>query len=298
MIYLVSDVRYSVHYLSSGNLANNYNFLHPDRKLDSHVLIVVRKGVLHISQSGINYDIGPDQFILLFAGQHHFGYKPSEEPLSYYWTHFVMQDPDYKYYSPATLKRNLEIWKAGPDQIPFTMTNCILPEWGTLPEGNRTSLFFVQLLDTAKRENYAASYRCHYILSFLLLELGTESLFMPDLTSHNIPGSVVRIIEWIRLYYNKPITVQELSDMFGYNPTYLSGLFKKYTGYPLGSYINRTRISISKNLLTNDINLKVRTISRLCGFPDEKLYMKVFKKMEGITPTQYRDTFSHKHMNR
>lgn len=298
MIYLVSNVKYSIHYLSSGNLTNNFNFVHPDRKLDSHVLIIVRKGTLHITQGNANHDIGPDQFIILFAGQRHFGYKPSEEPLSYYWTHFTIPDPDYKYYSPSSLKRNLEIWNAGPVQTPFTMTNYILPEYGTLPNDNRSSLFFVQLLDTAKRENYAATYRCHYILSALLLELGTEALFIPDLTRHNIPTSMVNIIEWIRLNYNQPLTVQSLSQMFGYNPTYLSGLFKKYTGYPLSNYINRTRIAVSKNLLTNDISLKVRTIGKLCGFQDEKLFMKVFKKTEGITPSQYRDAFSRKHMNK
>ncbi len=298
MLYLVSDVKYPLHYLSSGNLANNNRFIHPDRNLDSHVLIIVRKGTLHINQAGINYDIGPNQFIILFAGQHHYGYKPSEEPLSYYWTHFTIRDPDYKFYSPSSLKRNLEIWNAGPMQTPFTMTNYILPEYGSLPEDNRSSLFFVQLLDTAKRENYAATYRCHYILSFLLLELGTEAFFTPDLTRHNIPAAVVNIIEWIRLYYNQPLTVRGLSEMFGYNPTYLSNLFKKYTGYPLINYINRTRIAVSKNLLTNDITLKVCTIGKLCGFQDEKLFMKVFKKIEGITPTQYRDMFSHKHINK
>ena len=298
MIYLVSNVKYSIHYLSSGNLTNNSNFVHPDRKLDSHVLIIVRKGTLHISQGNMNHDIGPDQFIILFAGQRHFGYKASKEPLSYYWTHFTIPDPDYKYYSPSSLKRNLEIWNAGPAQTPFTMTNYILPEYGTLPNDNRSSLFFVQLLDTAKRENYAATYRCHYILSALLLELGTEALFIPDLTRHNLPASMVNIIEWIRLNYNQPLTVQSLSQMFGYNPTYLSALFKKYTGYPLSNYINRTRIAVSKNLLTNDISLKVRAIGKLCGFQDEKLFMKVFKKTEGISPSQYRDTFSRKHMNK
>lgn len=298
MIYLVSDVTYAIQYLSCGNLSNNFNFIHPDRKLDSHVLIIVRKGTLHICHGGKNYDIGPDQFIILFAGERHYGYKASEESLSYYWTHFTIPDPDCKYYSASSLKKNMEIWNAWPAQTHFTMSNYILPEWGTLPHDNRSSLFFVQLLDTAKRENYAATYRCHYLLSFLLLELGTEALFIPDLTMHNIPPAVVHMIEWIRLHYNQPITVQGISEMFGYNPTYLSGLFKKYTGYPLVSYINRTRIAVSKNLLTNNRNLKVRVIGCLCGFPDEKVFMKVFKKTEGITPSQYRDTFSQKHMNK
>lgn len=298
MLYLVSDVKYPVQYLTSGNLTNNNHFIHPDRKLDSHVLIIVRKGIFHINQAGVNHNIGPNQFIILFADWHHYGYKPSEEPLSYYWTHFKIQDPDCRYYTPGELKSSLAIWNAGPAQMSYATTNYIMPEYGTLPEDNRSALYFVQLLDTAKRENYAATYRCHYLLSFLLLELSAEALFMPDLTKHNIPAAIVNLIEWIRLNYNQPLTVQGLSQMSGYNPTYLSGLFKKYTGYPLIAYINRTRIAVSKNLLTNDSTLKVRIIAKLCGFPDEKLFMKVFKKIEGITPTQYRNTFSHKYLNK
>jgi AraC-like DNA-binding protein len=298
MLYLVSNVKYPMQYQTSGNLTNNNHFVHPERNLDSHVLIIVRKGILHIHQNGNNYDVGPNQFIVLFAGKHHYGYKPSEGPLSYYWAHFSIQDPDFKYYSPSGLKKNLEIWNAGPAQTPLAMTNYILPEYGSLPENNRSSLYFVQLLDTAKRENYAPTYRCHYIFSFLLLELSTEALFMPDLTRHNIPAAIVTLIEWIRLNYNESLTVQGLSGLFGYNPTYLSSLFKKYTGYPLISYINHTRIAVSKNLLTNDITLKIGTIGKLCGFGDEKLFMKVFKKIEGITPTQYRNTFFHKYINK
>ncbi|MFU0828716.1 MAG: AraC family transcriptional regulator [Lachnoclostridium sp.] len=297
MLYLISDVKYPLHYLTCGNLTNNNHFVHPDRTLDCHVLIIVRKGTLHISQKGVNYDIGPNQFIILFAGERHYGYKPSEGPLSYYWVHFQIQDPDFKYYTPAGLKKSLDIWKAAPTQTPYTQTNYIMPEYGSLPENNRTTLYFVQLLDTAKRENYASTYRCHYGLCSLMLELSAEALFMPDLTEHDIPAVIVNLIEWIRLNYNQPLSVQGLAEMCGYNPTYLSGLFKKYTGYPLSAYINRTRIAVSKNLLTYDTTLKVSTIGKLCGFSDEKVFMKVFKKIEGITPTKYRNTFSHKHMN-
>lgn len=297
MLYLVSDVTHPVEYLSSGNLVS-FNFVHPDRLLDSHVLIVVRKGTLYINQSGVNYDIGPNEFIVLFAGQHHFGYKPSDGPISYYWTHFLITDPEYKYYSPSSFKRNIEVWNATPTQTYFTMTNFIIPEYGTLSNGNRTSLLFVQLLDTAKRDNYAATYRCHYILSFMMLEIGTEVLSSSAMTKQEIPTTIFNIIEWIRVNYDKNLTVQELASNYGYNPTYLSVLFKKYTGYPLISYINRTRIAISKNLLTGDCTLHVGTIGKMCGFQDEKLFMKVFKKIEGITPTQYRTAFCKKSINK
>ena len=107
---------------------------------------------------------------------------------------------------------------------------------------------------------------------------------------------MLTIIEWIRIHYEQPLTVAGIAERFNYHPTYLTGLFKKYTGYPLMTYINRVRITISKNLLT-DQAYKVSTVARLCGFPDEKYFMKLFKRYEGMTPSQYRNTFHQKKMN-
>ena len=92
------------------------------------------------------------------------------------------------------------------------------------------------------------------------------------------------------------MTVRGLAEKFGYHPTYLSALIKQYTGYPLVTYITRTRISVSKNLL-NSHSLTIRQISSMCGFTDEKHFMKLFRQFEGMTPTQYRKAFDQKKIN-
>ena len=50
-------------------------------------------------------------------------------------------------------------------------------------------------------------------------------------------------------------------------------------------------------LLNPDQAYKVSTVARLCGFTDEKYFMKLFKRYEGMTPSQYRNTFHQKKMN-
>lgn len=296
MLFLVSNARYPVKYVSCGNLINQYNFIHPKRNLDSFVLIIGQTGVLHINQDGRNYDVGPNQFLILFANHDHYGYKSSDERLSYYWVHFYIDDADYKYYHQSSLKRHINLWDVNPEE-PFSSDHYILPEYGELSLQKRSNLLFVQLMDLSRRDSYAYSYRCCYALSLLLLEISQESLTLPAYLNQNIPTVVITVIEWIRTNYDQALTVKDISSQFSYNATYLSSLFKEHTGYSLSKYINRTRISISKNLLTNRI-LTISFIAEKCGFNDEKYFMKLFKKIEGLTPSQYRDAFHEKKINK
>lgn len=76
------------------------------------------------------------------------------------------------------------------------------------------------------------------------------------------------------------------------NYTYLSSYFKQRTQENLTSYINRVRTDKAKELLL-DPSLSVSEISRLTGFSDHNYFSKVFKKMTGMTPVEYRHQISH-----
>ena len=174
--------------------------------------------------------------------------------------------------------------------------NYLIPEHGRLSLEKRSYLLFAQLLDFAKRENYLVTWRCHYALSLLLLEVTHESFEISQFLDTQIPAYVLDIVEWIRTHYDQPLTVSSIAEHFGYHPTYLSAIFKKYTGAPILTYLNRTRISVAKNLLLNR-QLSILQIACMCGFTDEKYFMKLFKRQEGITPTQYRKAFHQKKIN-
>ncbi|MDR1972710.1 MAG: AraC family transcriptional regulator [Treponema sp.] len=100
-----------------------------------------------------------------------------------------------------------------------------------------------------------------------------------------------KIIEWIRVNYNLKMGMEKIAKIFFYNPDYLSTAFRKYTGYPLMKYITMVRISNAKKMLLNTSE-GIKEIAYKVGFDDEKVFMKRFKQLEGISPTTYRNAFS------
>lgn len=60
----------------------------------------------------------------------------------------------------------------------------------------------------------------------------------------------------------------------------------------LSDFLGRIRIEKAKTLLLNP-QIRIAQIAEMVGYQDEKYFSKVFKKMEGFTPNEYRK----KHMN-
>lgn len=298
MQYLISDASYPIDYNSSGNLVSENGFVHPRRNIDSFVLLLVTEGVLHITQGDKAHEIKADEFILLFPNTLHFGHKPCEGYLSYYWTHFYPRDPNPDILTREELLSHPTVVEQS-DDVASTASpwHFIVPECGKLSAHKRSHLLFVQLLDFAKRGNYTQTWRCHYALSLLLLEVSSEAYQAGQILNPDIPVWVFDIMEWIRTHYDQQLTVASIAQQFDYHPTYLTNVFKKHTGVTVLSYLNQTRITASKNLLT-DRRLYIYEIAYMCGFSDVKYFMKLFRRYEGITPSQYRKAFHQKKVNK
>lgn len=83
------------------------------------------------------------------------------------------------------------------------------------------------------------------------------------------------------------LTLTRLAGELNVNSSYLSALFKKETGMTVTDYIARRRIHHSRHLLKTT-RLQVQTVGQLCGFEDVHYFSKVFKRITGLTPKQYR----------
>ena len=94
-------------------------------------------------------------------------------------------------------------------------------------------------------------------------------------------------IEYIKNNYKNKISLNLLAELCRISPTYLSRLFKKETGYKYAVYVNMMRIGHAKRLLAST-NKSVSDISQELGFEDTGYFTKVFKKLEGCTPSRFR----------
>lgn len=80
-----------------------------------------------------------------------------------------------------------------------------------------------------------------------------------------------------------------LAETLNVSNSYLSSLFRKETGQTLTEYINQRRVRHAMHLLETT-RLQIQTVAQHCGIVDVQYFSKVFKRVTGMTPKEYRDS--------
>ncbi|RIW29577.1 response regulator [Bacillus salacetis] len=106
-------------------------------------------------------------------------------------------------------------------------------------------------------------------------------------------NSIQKIEEYLRNHYQEDITLQQISERFYLSREYISRKFKQDYDATITDYLTGIRMEKAKKLLENSY-LKIYEIAYEVGYQNEKYFSKVFKKHEGITPNDYRQSISAK----
>ena len=103
-------------------------------------------------------------------------------------------------------------------------------------------------------------------------------------------GKVLILLSYYIQYYpsRKSIETDYIMQARDYiDRTYLYRLFKEETGFSVIEYINNCRIGRACTML-NNTNVQIKDVALSVGFSDQLYFSKVFRKLKGITPTEYR----------
>lgn len=95
------------------------------------------------------------------------------------------------------------------------------------------------------------------------------------------------IISYIKRNYNKPITVQSISEKFHMNTNYIGQLIKKQTGHTFNQYINTLRIDYAKEILSKQSEIRLSELAHSIGYADYQYFSRVFRKLTKYSPTEY-----------
>lgn len=112
--------------------------------------------------------------------------------------------------------------------------------------------------------------------------------FENDSYDKKYTNKITAAIKFIEENYIKNLSLEEVARYINMNSSYFSNIFKKETGMYFSDFIQKIRVEKSKSFLIHP-QLKIYEIAEKVGFTDEKYYFKIFKKLTGITPTQYRN---------
>lgn len=156
--------------------------------------------------------------------------------------------------------------------------------------GERSSLtdIFYSIAETYCNNLLYANNIIDQLLSiFFSIMLRDYSSFI-EFAGENTPCMelIPSILQYMETNYSH-INIQDIADHYGFNSSYLGQMFKKSTGSTLVDALISLRISKAKKLLETSI-LSVELITEMIGYADTTHFIRVFKKLTGLTPLQYR----------
>ena len=96
------------------------------------------------------------------------------------------------------------------------------------------------------------------------------------------------ITTYISEHFAEKLTIEQLASLAGLSSYHFIRTFKKQTGFTPHEYILNTRMNTARYLLKNS-SLPVKEICFSTGFSCESIFCTAFKRIEGMTPAQYRE---------
>ncbi|MDD6647156.1 MAG: helix-turn-helix domain-containing protein [Firmicutes bacterium] len=109
----------------------------------------------------------------------------------------------------------------------------------------------------------------------------------PEEQDERIINSITRFMQE---HLAEEMSLSVLAEEFHMNPQYISQLFKNEIGVGFLAYLTSIRMEKAKKLLLST-SLSIGEVAEQSGYGDYRVFTKVFKKSEGITPSQYRRDF-------
>ncbi len=114
-----------------------------------------------------------------------------------------------------------------------------------------------------------------------------------DSTSGCPPRWLTQVHELIKSRFAEPLTLSEMAREVGVHPVTLAREFRRYYRSTIGEMARHERIEFAcREILKPDAKLTDVAIS--AGFYDQSHFAKTFKRIMGVTPSQYRANFHHR----
>lgn len=254
----------NIEYISSGKFKSKGVWIHPRRIIDTYEIIFMLEGSAYITEENKEYILKKNDILLLEPGKEHFGFKESDEFVSFFWIHYITENPEYKNFTKH-----------------ITITDPYI-----------LKTLFSQSLHISNTPSYSPVSRNLYMALII------EEILSHIKSSERTPNYLAsQIKDYVKVNIENNPTVNEIAKHFGYHENHISRVFKSAYGTTLKKYIEGQILEYSRNLLHTTL-YTVNQISRILSFKSENHFIKFFKYHTEMTPTEYRNSFSNTHTNK
>lgn len=247
-----------------------------DHYHDCHQILYITGGTVEIYVNNVKHIASKGSIVIFSRYEHH-----SIRVLSDEYERFVLEiDP----FTSRTDNKLFAILSNRPDGFENIM------------DVSKYETEFESIFHKIVSEAHSA-----YVLSHEMLELLVKELLI--MLYRHIPETsvfweeeqfdiVFDLQKRFETEYEKNYSLEALAKEYHISTSSLSHLFKKMTGSSVMGYLLACRIASAENLLT-ETNMDIGEIVEKCGFSDNSNFSRTFKKLNQMTPTDFRRKYGH-----
>jgi len=237
--------------------------------IKQHVLLycINGKGTFSIGEHGKTVEICTDQYVILPAGVTHEYCSCEDTPWTIYWIHFA-----------GTLASYYAMNAGVPQNVRPNIESRI---------SNRINLFeeILAVMQSGVEDDnlhYASSLLHHFLASLRYLHtyrsMGkcADTSDMVDAARHYVDENIER-----------HLTLKQIADYVGLSVSNFSMKFRQEVGCSPIAYMNRMKIERACELLENT-DMQINQISYKVGINDALYFSRIFSKLKGASPSEYR----------
>ena len=107
------------------------------------------------------------------------------------------------------------------------------------------------------------------------------------------PARLRKVVELVHAEMEGDLSLEELADAAGLSITHFSQMFRESTGHSPHQFVLHRRVERSKELL-RAAEMRVLDVAVACGFKSQQHFARVFRRVCGASPTEYRQEFAHR----
>ena len=176
-----------------------------------------------------------------------------------------------------------QVFRKAPSEAQFDKTAKLISEWGVEADMKKVREAYFDTRVVSNRQ-YASSVR---LLSIFAQHLSIVSNQVVVQQQTAEPPVITRAKHFIHEHQSEDLSLGQVAKAVNTSTFYFCKMFKKATGLNFTDYLSRVRIEKAKNLLLNP-NLRISEIAYEVGFQSLTHFNRVFKKIVGQSPTEYR----------
>ena len=238
-------------------------------KLQSYLCFMVEDGEGELVCEGKRYDLKAGDVVFIDcrrAYSHSTGLNPNTELWSLRWCHFY-----------------------GPSMPAIYAKYC---ERGGLPvicgaDVSQYTAILTDIYTLASSSDYIRDMRINRKLNDLLTLLMESSWHREAHTNAPKKMDISLVKSFLDEHYKEKLSLESVASHFFIDKHYLARLFKEQYGVTLVTYLQQVRITHAKRML-RFTDKSIEEIGLECGIGELNYFSRVFKKLEGVSPSEFR----------